>query len=72
MKGISINGKKLHVNMLPLPPYDNCSSVVSQRYPINRIIFDQQEGGLLSLKKHTIGVRLWLSTKYFEMPKVNV
>jgi hypothetical protein len=49
MKGISINGKKLHEIMLPLQPYNNCNSVVSQCYPKNRIIFDQQEGGILSL-----------------------
>jgi hypothetical protein len=57
MKGISINGKKLHEIMLPLQPYNNCSSVVSQRYPKSRIIFNQQEGGLLSL---TVPVKLAL------------
>ena len=49
MKGISINGKKLHEIMLPLQPYDNCSSVISLCYPKSRIIFNQQEGGLLNL-----------------------
>ncbi len=39
MKGISINGIKLHEIMMPLVPYDNCNSVVSQRYPKNRIEF---------------------------------
>ena len=39
MKGISINGKKLHEIMMPVMPYENCSSIVSQRYPKNRIEF---------------------------------
>ena len=33
MKGISINGKKLHEIMMPLVPYENSNSVASQRYP---------------------------------------
>lgn len=49
MKGISINGKKLHEIMLPLQPYENCSSVISQCYPKNKIFFNQKEGGVLNL-----------------------
>lgn len=37
MKGISINGKKLHEIMMPLVPYENCNSVASLRYPKQRI-----------------------------------
>jgi len=37
MEGISINGKKLHEIMMPLVPYKNCNSVVSQCYPKQRI-----------------------------------
>ena len=49
MKGISINGKKLHELMMPLVPYKNCNSVASLRYPKSRISFDQSEGGELKL-----------------------
>jgi len=43
MKGISINGKKLHEIMMPLVPYENCNSVVSSRYPKNRIEYTLSE-----------------------------
>jgi hypothetical protein len=49
MKGISINGKKLHELMLPLVQYQNCSSVVSMQYPKHRIYFEQTDGGVLRL-----------------------
>ncbi len=49
MKGISINGKKLHELTMPLVPYENCNSVVLLRYPKNRISFEQSEGGVLRL-----------------------
>jgi hypothetical protein len=48
MKGISINGKKLHEIMMPLLPYENCSSVASQRYPKQHIEFELN-GELLKL-----------------------
>ena len=50
MKGISINGKKLHEVMMPLVPYTNINSVVSMSYPKTRIFFEQSEGGILRLK----------------------
>jgi hypothetical protein len=40
MKGISINGKKLHEIMMPLVPYENCNSIASLRYPKQRIEFE--------------------------------
>jgi hypothetical protein len=43
MKGISINGKKLHKVMMPLVPYSNSNSVVSLCYPKHRIEFEQQQ-----------------------------
>jgi hypothetical protein len=49
MKGICINGKKLHELMLPLVQYQNCNSVVSMQYPKHRIIFEQADGGVLKL-----------------------
>jgi len=49
MEGISINGKKLHELMMPLVPYENCNSVVSMRYPKNRIFYEQSEKGILRL-----------------------
>jgi len=49
MKGISINGKKLHELMMPLVPYKNSNSVASLRYPKNRISFEQSEWGVLRL-----------------------
>ena len=45
MKGISINGKKLHELMMPLEPYKNHNSVVSLSYPKNRILFEQYGEG---------------------------
>ena len=50
MKGISINGKKLRELMMPLVQYANCNSVVSMCYPKNRILFEQQDEGMLKLK----------------------
>lgn len=44
MKGISINGKKLHEIMMPVVPYANCNSVITQCYPKNRIEFIINKG----------------------------
>lgn len=43
MKGISINGSKLHDISMPLVPY-SCGVVTSLRYPKERIKFEYQEG----------------------------
>ena len=63
MKGISINGKKLHEITMPLVPYENCNSVVSQRYPKSRIVFIPCEKQLklvlpskLALEMYRVGV----------------
>ena len=63
MKGISINGKKLHEIRMPVVPYENCSSVVSQSYPKQRIkyeVFDDQlkltVPSLLALEMYRIGI----------------
>ena len=50
MKGIAINGKKLHEIMMPLEQYKNCNSLISLRYPKSRILFEQDDEGLLKLK----------------------
>jgi hypothetical protein len=50
MKGISINGKKLHEIMMPLVQYEKCSSLVSMRYPKSCIFFEQKAEGELKLK----------------------
>ncbi len=63
MKGISINDKKLHEIMMPVVPYENCNSVVSLRYPKNRIEFTLSDGLLkltvpskLALEMYRVGV----------------
>jgi hypothetical protein len=63
MKGISINGKKLHEIKMPVVPYENCSSVVSQSYPKQRIKFELYDDQLklivpskLALEMYRVGV----------------
>ena len=63
MKGISINGKKLHEIMMPVVPYENCNSIVSQCYPKQRIKFDIYDDQLkltvsstLALEMYRVGV----------------
>lgn len=63
MKGISINGKKLHEIMMPLVPYENCNSVVSQSYPKQRIDFEYYDDQLkltvpskLALEMYRVGI----------------
>ena len=63
MKGISINGIKLHEVMMPLVPYRNCNSVVSLRYPKHRIEFEQNGDAInlivppmLALEMYRIGI----------------
>jgi hypothetical protein len=63
MKGISINGKKLHEIMMPVVPYENCNSIVSQGYPKQRIEFKFYDEvlkltvpSLLALEMYRIGI----------------
>ena len=63
MKGISINGIKLHKVMMPLVPYRNCNSVASLRYPKQRIKFEQNGDEvnlivppMLALEMYRIGI----------------
>ena len=63
MKGISMNGKKLHEIMMPLVPYENCNSVASQRYPKQRIEFELYDDLLkltvpskLALEMYRVGI----------------
>ena len=63
MKGISINGKKLHEIMMPLVPYENCSSIASLRYPKQRIQFELNDELLkltvpskLALEMYRVGI----------------
>ena len=63
MKGISINGKKLHEIMMPVVPYENCNSIVSQGYPKQRIKFELYDEVLnltvpstLALEMYRVGV----------------
>ena len=63
MKGISINGKKLHEIKMPLVPYENCNSVVSLCYPKQRIEFELYDDLLkltvpskLALEMYRVGV----------------
>jgi hypothetical protein len=63
MKGISINGKKLHEIRMPVVPYENCNSIVSQSYPKQRIKFELYDDQLklivpskLALEMYRVGV----------------
>lgn len=63
MKGISINGNKLHETMMPCAPYDNCNSVVSLCYPKNRIAIRLNDDllnltvpSMLALEMYRIGI----------------
>ncbi len=56
MKGISINGSKLHDINMPLIPY-SCGVVASLRYPKERIDFECSEDGNVKL---TVPTRLVL------------
>jgi len=62
MKGISINGSKLHEINMPLVPY-NCGTLAYLRYPKNRINFQysKDEAKLtvptcLALEMYRVGV----------------
>ena len=55
MKGISINGSKLHDINMPLAPY-SCGVVASLRYPKERMDFECSEG----IAKLTVPTRLAL------------
>ncbi len=48
MKGISINGSKLHDINMPLEPY-NCGVIASLRYPKERMDFERSEDGSVKL-----------------------
>ena len=63
MKGISINGKKLHEIRMPVVPYENCNSIVLQGYPKQRIKFELHDDqlkltvpALLALEMYRIGI----------------
>jgi hypothetical protein len=63
MKGISINGKKLHEIKMPVVPYENCNSIVSQSYPKQGIKFEFHDEllkltvpSLLALEMYRVGV----------------
>ena len=63
MKGISINGKKLHEIRMPVVPYENCNSMVLQSYPKQRIKFELHDEllkltvpALLALEMYRVGV----------------
>jgi len=49
MKGISINGRKLHEIRMPAEPYVKSNSIVSISYPKNRILFEQCGEGMVKL-----------------------
>ena len=63
MKGISINGNKLHEIMMPCTAYDNCNSIISMLYPKNRIAIRLNDDRLkltvpsrLALEMYRVGV----------------
>jgi len=63
MKGISINGKKLHEIRMLVVPYENCNSIVSQSYPKQRIKFELYDDQLkltvpskLALEMYRVGI----------------
>ena len=63
MKGISINGKKLHEIRMPVVPYENSNSIVLQSYPKQRIKFELCDDLLkltvpstLALEMYRVGV----------------
>ena len=49
MKGISINGKKLHELGMPLVQHPNSHCVITMQYPKNRIHFEMPEKDILKL-----------------------
>ena len=58
MKGISVNGTKLHEVRMPLVPY-NCGAITSLLFPKHRIIFEQNDKLIKLIVPTQLGLEMY-------------